>query len=102
MKDVTHVSTFIFQGLFKDITFRSAALNTKDKNYFIFFTRTRLFTALDPTICIKKIRVLGQTKLGEEVGGVKRPPPPLLPTLFRVKHSVFVFSVLHHMPAYVF
>ena len=55
--DVTHVSTSIFQGLFNNIVFRSVALVTKKvmgNVRFLVFTRTRLSTALHPTLCIKK------------------------------------------------
>ena len=54
-QSVTHVSTSIFQGLFKHIVFRSVALVIK-KSWAIlnFFTPPGLFTALYPTLCIKR------------------------------------------------
>ena len=55
-QNVTHVSTPIFQGLFKNIVFRSVAL-VKKKLWAIsdfFFTHSRLFTALYPTLWEKK------------------------------------------------
>ncbi len=55
-QSVTHVSTCIFQGLFKNIVFRSVALVTKNLwAILVFFTQTGLFTALYPAVCIKKI-----------------------------------------------
>ena len=36
-KDVTQVSTYIFQGLFKNIVFRSLVLVRKFMGYFRFF-----------------------------------------------------------------
>ena len=50
---MTHVSTSIFQGLFKNIVFRSVALVIK-KAILDFLTHSRLFTALYPTLCVKK------------------------------------------------
>ena len=46
----------IFQGLFKNIVFRSVALVIKKLWAIldIFFTHSRLFTALYPTLCVKK------------------------------------------------
>ena len=55
-QSVTHVSTPIFQGLFKNIVFRSVAL-VIEKLWAIldfFFTISRLFTALYPTLCKKR------------------------------------------------
>ena len=51
-----HVSTPIFYGLFKNIVFRSVALVTKKLWAILDFvcTQTGLFTALYPTLCIKK------------------------------------------------
>ena len=52
---MTHVSTSIFQGLFKNIVFRSVALVIKSSGLFlIFFTHSRLFTGLYPTLCVQK------------------------------------------------
>jgi len=52
-KNVTHVSTSIFQGLFKNIVFRSAALVIKKLCAILdFFSQTGLFTSLYPTLCI--------------------------------------------------
>ena len=53
---MTHVSTPIFQGLFKIIVFRSAALVIKKLRAILdfFYTHSRLFTALYPTLCVKK------------------------------------------------
>ena len=104
-QSVTHVSTPIFQGLFKNIVFRSVALVIKKLWAILdfFFTNFRLFTALYPTLCEKKkiykkifqitiyeksknftvivsqMRVLGQKKLQ---GGGRQTP---LPSLYRVK-----------------
>ena len=53
---MTHVSTFIFQGLFKNIVFRYVAL-VKQKLWAIldfFFHRPGFLTALYPTLRIKK------------------------------------------------
>ena len=50
-QSVTHVSTCIFKGLFKNIVFRSVALVTKKvMDYFRFFSQKGLFSALYPTI----------------------------------------------------
>ena len=45
-KRVTHVSISIFQGLFKNIVFRSVTLVKKSYGLFFFFTQTGLFTTL--------------------------------------------------------
>ena len=96
---MTHVSTPIFQGLFKNIVFRSVALVIKKLWAILdfFFTNSRLFTALYPTLCEKKkinkkilqitiyeksknftvivsqMRVLGQKNYR---GGGRQTPPP--------------------------
>ena len=48
--------TSIFQGLFKNIVFRSVAAVIKKLCAILdfFFTQTRLFTALYPTLCKKR------------------------------------------------
>ena len=52
---VSHVYISNFQGLFKNIVFRSVALVTKIfLDYFRFFSLTGLVSALYQTLCIKK------------------------------------------------
>ena len=54
-QSVTHVSTSIFQGLFKKIVLKYVALVIKKlKAILDFFPHSGLFTALYPTLCIKK------------------------------------------------
>ena len=57
-QSVTHVSTSIFQGLFKNIVFRSVALVIKKLWAILdfFFTNSRLFSALYPTLCVKNYK----------------------------------------------
>ena len=56
---MTRISSCIFKGLFKNIVFRSVALVTKKvMGYFrFFFTDRTLFSALSPTLQIKKKNV---------------------------------------------
>ena len=48
--------TSIFQGVFKNIVFRSVAVVIKKLGAILdfFFTQTRLFTPLYPTLCKKR------------------------------------------------
>ena len=95
---MTHVSSSIFCGLFKNIVFRSVALVLKKLWAILdfFLTHSRLFTALYPfrkkkknlkilwitiyekstnfRVIVSQIRVLGQKT--REGGGRQRPPPP--------------------------
>jgi len=65
---VKHVSTSIFQGLFRNIFSRSVALVTNKLWAIIdFFFKDRTFCALYPTLCIKK----------KQEGPQTPPPPPL-------------------------
>ena len=108
---MTHVSTPIFQRLFRNMVFRYVALVIKKvKCYFrFFFTQTVLFTALYPTLCIKNIKKNYKNSLnyyllkvkkfhGDSVkndsarakkleGGAKRPPP-----LFRLKQNQIILK----------
>ena len=75
-QSVTHVSTFIFKGLFKDIVFISVALVTKKLWAILDFIIDRIF--FPPcTAIVSKMRVLGQ----KNYRGRQTPPP----ILFRVK-----------------
>ena len=52
---MTHVSTPIFQGLFKNIVFRSLALVINKLLAILdFFCTLKTFTTLNPTLCRKK------------------------------------------------
>ena len=54
-QSVTHVSTYIFQGLFKNIVSRSVALDTKNSwAFWIFFTDRTFFRPLPFPINQKK------------------------------------------------
>ena len=69
-KNVKNIKTNIkvFQGLFKNIVFRSVALVIK-KLWAILdfcFTHSRLFTALYPTLCIKKKKKILQITFYEK------------------------------------
>ena len=87
-QSVKHVFTSIFQGLFKNIVFRSVALIIKSCGLFkILFYILRFLIALRPTLWIKKIYkknslnfYSGKTK---NLRGSQTPPP----SLFRVKSS---------------
>ena len=91
--NLKQVSTFIFQGLFKDIVFRSVALVM---GYFWFFHRPDFFSA--PTVPYKSKKnplnyfSLKVTKFhgdsfknesGQKTTRGRQPPPPS--SLFRVK-----------------
>jgi len=56
-QSVTHDSASTFEGLFKNMVVRSAALGIKKLWAILdFFKQTGLFTALYPTLCIKKFK----------------------------------------------
>jgi len=77
-QSVKHVSTCIFQGLFKNIVFRSIALVTKKLWAILdFFSKTGLFSALYLINLIKYFFNKKSFKLFR----INRPPP----RLFRVK-----------------
>ena len=83
---VTHVSTCIFQGLYKNIVFRSVAIVTKKLCAILeFFSQTQLFSALYP---IKKnyylliVSKFHDESVKNKMLGQKTTGPP---SLFRVK-----------------
>ena len=92
-QSVTHVSTCIFQELFKNIVFISVALDTKMLWATLdLFSQTRLFSPCTQPYRFKKMftKILEITitwnynesaRTKKTRGGAKRPPP----NLFRVK-----------------
>ena len=76
-QSVTHVSTLIFQGLSKNMVFRSAALVIKkDMVYFRIFQRPDFFRPVPNPICIKKSLQNFKMIVSKILqGGAKRPPP---------------------------
>ena len=84
-QSVTHVSTCICQGLFKNIYFSSVVLVTKKLwAIFNFFLKTRLFFRLVPYLINKK-KILSKNPLNyhdkKKIQGVGRqtlPPPACL------------------------
>ena len=98
---VTHVSTWIFQGLFKYIVFGPVALVTK-KLWALrfFFYRSDFFSGLYPTPLIKKNILLIKNPLTQSLlgylktricrGGVNLTPP--LNHMFDVQ----IWQMIHH------
>ena len=77
-QSVKHVSTSIFQGLFRNIFSRSVALDTNKLWAIIdFFFKDRTFCALYPTLCIKKKTNFSKKDKKNYKRGPKRPPPRL-------------------------
>ena len=68
---VTHVSTCIYQGLFKNIVFRSVALVTKKLGAILKVTKFHVDSVKNESARTKKLQ-----------GGGRQTPPP--PSLFRV------------------
>ena len=100
---MTHVSTSMFQGLFKNKVFKSVALVTKVRAILDFLRRTRLLPpyGLYPTMLWKK-KILQKKILFEAMSFLEYPRPCCLKNIIQFLSSLTSYSLQININAYFY